>query len=179
MNVNVLDERKNNRYLTNVFLGYNHNPVINDGEMFDCTNMTSDNFPLMSPRPIRKEKPFLSTESGEDMLSPYTILKQDTNPIAGVQFARDKSENVYDDLGEHSARCGLIPTYKYFGSDGNCYATADFKWNTKMEVTPNPGLDENSDDPFYHPSIDLDPKEEYEFKEIPTNFKFQFVAKIF
>jgi hypothetical protein len=32
-----------------VFGGYNHNPVIGDGEWWDMNNMTSDHYPLLAP----------------------------------------------------------------------------------------------------------------------------------
>ena len=37
------------RQVTSVFGGYNHNPVIGDGEWWDMENMTSDHYPLLSP----------------------------------------------------------------------------------------------------------------------------------
>ena len=38
----------------NTFLGYNHNRVIADGEFYNMQNMTSDNYPLLSPRAKRE-----------------------------------------------------------------------------------------------------------------------------
>lgn len=38
---------------TTTFLGYNHNPVIQDGEMYDMKNLTGDGFPLLSQRKQR------------------------------------------------------------------------------------------------------------------------------
>lgn len=40
-------------YLTNTFAGYNHNPVIGDGEMYDMRNMSGDKYPLLSTRKKR------------------------------------------------------------------------------------------------------------------------------
>lgn len=36
-----------------VFLGYNHNPRIGDGEFYDMCNLSSDSYPLLSPRSRR------------------------------------------------------------------------------------------------------------------------------
>lgn len=37
------------RQAVTVFGGYNHNPVIGDGEWWDMNNMTSDHYPLLAP----------------------------------------------------------------------------------------------------------------------------------
>ena len=46
-------EDGNTRSLIDTWLGYNHNYKINNGEFYDMENLTSDNFPLLSPRAIR------------------------------------------------------------------------------------------------------------------------------
>lgn len=39
--------------VTSIFNGYNHNARIGNGQMYDMQNMTSDNYPMLSPRDIR------------------------------------------------------------------------------------------------------------------------------
>ena len=41
------------RDMVDVFRGYNHNLRIGDGEFFDMKNMTSDRYPVLSPREQR------------------------------------------------------------------------------------------------------------------------------
>lgn len=41
------------RQMVDVFKGYNHNLRIGDGEFFDMKNMTSDHYPVLSPREKR------------------------------------------------------------------------------------------------------------------------------
>ncbi len=41
------------REIVEVFKGYNHNLRIGDGEFYDMTNLSSDNYPVLSPRPKR------------------------------------------------------------------------------------------------------------------------------
>lgn len=41
---------ENSRQMVDVFKGYNHNLRIGDGEFFDMKNMTSDCYPVLSPR---------------------------------------------------------------------------------------------------------------------------------
>ena len=47
-------DNENREGFINTFLGYNHNRVILDGEFYEMQNMTSDNFPLLSPRAKRE-----------------------------------------------------------------------------------------------------------------------------
>ena len=39
--------------MTTTFLGYNHNEIIGDGEMFDMQNLSGDQYPTLSPRKKR------------------------------------------------------------------------------------------------------------------------------
>lgn len=48
-----LEEGNNTRTLIDTWLGYNHNFKINKGEFFDMENLSSDLFPLLSPRESR------------------------------------------------------------------------------------------------------------------------------
>lgn len=59
MRVPILDEIPVTRRYVDSFKGYNHNRVISEDEFYDMENMTSDEYPLLSPRkPRRKIKDF-------------------------------------------------------------------------------------------------------------------------
>jgi hypothetical protein len=45
-----LMELPTSREIVEVFRGYNHNLRIGDGEFYDMTNLSSDNYPVLSPR---------------------------------------------------------------------------------------------------------------------------------
>ena len=49
----TLYTKEPSRQMVDVFKGYNHNLRINDGEFFDMKNMSSDGYPVLSPRKIR------------------------------------------------------------------------------------------------------------------------------
>lgn len=49
----TLAEMQNAREYTDVFLGYNHNLRIGEGEFYDMRNLTGDNYPVLSPRAKR------------------------------------------------------------------------------------------------------------------------------
>ena len=46
----TLYTKNSDRQMVDVFKGYNHNMRIGDGEFFDMKNMTSDHYPVLSPR---------------------------------------------------------------------------------------------------------------------------------
>ena len=50
MNYPKLRVLETSRQMVDVFKGYNHNLRISDGEFFDMKNMTSDSYPVLSPR---------------------------------------------------------------------------------------------------------------------------------
>lgn len=58
----TLPVQKTSRETVEVFKGYNHNLRIGDGEFFDMKNMTSDHFPVLSPRGKRGK--YLGDEAG-------------------------------------------------------------------------------------------------------------------
>ena len=45
-----LKELPTSREMIDVFRGYNHNLRISNGEFFNMKNMTSDHYPVLSPR---------------------------------------------------------------------------------------------------------------------------------
>ena len=51
----TLAEMNTSREWLDVFKGYNHNLRIGDGEFYEMTNLSSDNYPILSPRPKRGE----------------------------------------------------------------------------------------------------------------------------
>ena len=46
----TLYTKDSSRQMVDIFKGYNHNLRIGDGEFFDMKNMTSDHYPVLSPR---------------------------------------------------------------------------------------------------------------------------------
>jgi len=48
-----LTETEKQTMMTEVFLGYNHNLELADGEFYDMENLSADEYPLLAPRPRR------------------------------------------------------------------------------------------------------------------------------
>lgn len=57
------------RKATAVFGGYNHNPVINDGEFYDMQNMTSDLYPVASVRKARSAFEYIGGAPMQDCIA--------------------------------------------------------------------------------------------------------------
>ena len=53
MKLPQLNELSSSRTMIDVFRGYNHNLRISEGEFYDMTNLTSNDYPVLSPRPKR------------------------------------------------------------------------------------------------------------------------------
>lgn len=53
MKLSKLNELPTSRDMIDVFGGYNHNLRIREGEFYDMTNLTSADYPVLSPRPQR------------------------------------------------------------------------------------------------------------------------------
>ena len=53
MKLSMLQELPTSREMIDVFGGYNHNLRISEGEFYDMKNLTSTDYPVLSPRPHR------------------------------------------------------------------------------------------------------------------------------
>ena len=84
------------------FKGYNHNLRIGDGEFFDMKNMTSDYYPVASPREIRGIKALYGLQNKETIDTVFYLggriayiahtVDVDGNPV-------DELRVIYDDTG--------------------------------------------------------------------------------
>ena len=91
-------EKKQKTDITRAFLGYNHTNMIQDGELFDMENLTSDNFPFLSPREKRKLQlqvasntwdslTFTITTRSEASVSEATAIYQSSSiPVGGNEY---------------------------------------------------------------------------------------------
>lgn len=75
-----VEENYNSRSMIDTWLGYNHNYRIGSGEFYDMLNLTSDYFPLLTPRKLRP----LLVDLKEDEDQIFGLLYSDNN-IAYLQ----------------------------------------------------------------------------------------------
>ena len=60
----TLTELNTSREMVDVFKGYNHNLRIGEGEFFDMKNLSSDSYPVLSPRSKRGKYATPMSEKG-------------------------------------------------------------------------------------------------------------------
>ena len=72
MKLPMLNELPAERAMIDVFGGYNHNLRIGEGEFYDMKNLTGDDYPVLSPRPVR------GILSSPGITNPISMLEKDT-----------------------------------------------------------------------------------------------------
>ena len=75
MNYPKLRVMEASRQMVDTFKGYNHNLRIGDGEFFDMKNMTSDYYPVLSPR--KKRGVYASTTTPNGMIAKDSLCYVD------------------------------------------------------------------------------------------------------
>lgn len=79
----TLSEQEASRQMIDAFRGYNHNLRIGDGEFFDMKNLTSDDYPVLSPR--KKRGVYASP------VSPHGLIQKDSLCyVDGTDFVIDQ-----------------------------------------------------------------------------------------
>lgn len=90
----------NTRSMIDTWLGFNHNPKINRGEFYDMENLSSDAYPLLTPRKIRTNL----TNISEDIVGAQSNrgIIQDGETLWVLQGTDlwNLSENIREDLSE-------------------------------------------------------------------------------
>ena len=79
----TLQEQETSRQMLDVFGGYDHNLRIADGSFYDMRNMTSDNYPVLSPRVKRGLYKTAASPNG-------LIAKDNLCYVNGADFVVDK-----------------------------------------------------------------------------------------
>ena len=80
MKLSKLQELPSSRQMINAFGGYNHNLRIGEGEFYDMKNLTSTDYPVLSPRPQRG----LYAHPNADTLSNPNVFKV-SNPQGMIE----------------------------------------------------------------------------------------------
>ena len=114
-----LRELESSRQMVDTFRGYNHNLRISDGEFFDMKNMTSDYYPVLSPR--KKRGLYASPNSPKGMIAKDALCYVD-----GTKFV----------INEHPVDMGLNDEPKQLISMGAyVIIMPDKKWINTLDNT--------------------------------------------
>ena len=139
MNYPKLKELKTSRTMVDVFRGYNHNLRISDGEFFDMKNMTSDYYPILSPR--GKRGVYADVEKPQGLISKDTLCYVD-----GQDFIIDEyripmglstaAEDCPKQMVSMGAYVIILPDKKYINTmDLNDYGDIEASFTTADDVS--------------------------------------------
>ena len=131
-----LYEYDTQRQMTEVFLGYDHNPRIADGAFFDMQNLSSDHYPVLGPRKPRGLYKQAGKPSG-------MIAKDALCYVDGSDFVIN--ENIID-LGLSDAPKQLVSmgAYVIILPDKKYINTADLSDRGSIEAQWNSGTNETA-----------------------------------
>lgn len=133
----TLTELYTSREMIDVFMGYNHNLRIGSGEFYDMTNLSSDNYPILSPRhkrgiyetPIKPQglvaKDALCYVDGEDFfINEYRVP---------MQLTIDDKPKTLISMGAYVI---IMPDKKYINTaDLSDYGSIEAEFTTTTTVT--------------------------------------------
>ena len=117
MKLSYLNELPATRDMIDVFKGYNHNLRIGDGEFYDMKNLTSQDYPVLSPRPKRGIYASLEKPNG-------LISKDDLYYVDGEYLYKNKEKidgfeldpNTTKTLISMGAYIIIMPDEKYINT---------------------------------------------------------------
>lgn len=144
----TLNEMNTSREWLDTFRGYNHNLRIGEGEFYEMTNLSSDNYPILSPRP--KRSVYVNDTYGTPGMPQGMVAKDSLCYVEGGDFImnehripmglaveRDEENKIIPkNLISMGAYVIILPDRKYINTENiNDYGDID-KWiDTESSVT--------------------------------------------
>lgn len=133
-----IDYIAQSREFIDAFRGYNHNLRISDGEFYDMSNLTSDYFPLLSPREPRGVYITPESSSGcNGIIAKDELCYVDGTSIFVGETEIDLSlEDSYKSLISMGAYIIILPDKKYVNTqDLTDYGDIEAEFTTSGTVT--------------------------------------------
>lgn len=138
----TLQVQSGTRQILDTFKGYNHNLRISDGEFYDMANMTSDSYPVLSPR--AKRSIFISSANPQGMIAKDSLCYVDGSDfvINGYHVAMDLSTEA-DDCPKQLVSMGayviILPDKKWVNTldtteFGNIEASVETSTDVSFEL---------------------------------------------
>ena len=117
-----LQELGTSRQMIDVFRGYNHNLRIGEGEFYDMQNLTSSNYPVLSPRPKRGIYKSASNPTG--LIAKDSLCYVDGEDFYINEYAVQNSEGTRFTLHTECNTCSIASTCpKYKPNSKKCEKT--------------------------------------------------------
>lgn len=142
MKLPILNELPTTREMIEVFGGYNHNLRIGEGEFYDMKNLTSTDYPVLSPRP--KRGVYASPNNPQGMVEKDALCYVDGTDFVINEYHIDmglstKEEDCPKTLISMGAYVIIMPDKKYintkdYSDKGNIEATLETSGSTSFEL---------------------------------------------
>ena len=131
MKLPLLNEMPATREMINVFGGYNHNLRIGEGEFYDMENLTSSDYPILSPR--QKRGIYANPDKPTGLLAKDALCYIDGNNIVINGYPIDMGLSTDEEDGPKTlvsmgAYIIIMPDKKYIN-------TTDYSDKGRIEVT--------------------------------------------
>lgn len=139
MKYSTLPVRNSNRDMVDTFKGYNHNLRIGQGEFFDMKNMTSDYYPLCSPR--GKRGVYAGPENPQGLIAKDSLCYVDGRNFVINGYPVDMglstaAEDCPKQLISMGAYVIIMPDKKYINTlDLTDYGNMEASFVTTSDVT--------------------------------------------
>ena len=142
MKLPLLNEIPTTREIIEVFGGYNHNLRIGEGEFYDMKNLTSTDYPVLSPRP--KRGVYASPNNPQGMIEKDALCYVDGTDFVINEYRIDmglstREEDCPKTLISMGAYVIIMPDKKYintkdYSDKGNIEATLETSGSTSFEL---------------------------------------------
>lgn len=135
----TLHEWEASRQMVDTFQGYNHNLRIGDNEFYDMKNMTSDHFPVLSPR--GKRGVYASPNNPQGMIAKDSLCYVDGTEFVMNEYRIDMGLSTAEDdcpkqLISMGAYVVIMPDKKYINTlDLTDYGNIEASFTTSTDVT--------------------------------------------
>lgn len=135
----TLHPNESTRQMVDAFKGYNHNLRIGDGEFFDMRNMTSDHYPVLSPRGTRGV--YASPEQPGGLIAKDSLCYVDGTDFIVNNYRLDmglstEKEDCPKQLISMGAYVIILPDKKYVNTmDLSDYGNIEAKFTTSGNVS--------------------------------------------
>ena len=130
-----LRELQASRQMVDTFRGYNHNLRISDGEFFDMKNMTSDYYPVLSPR--KKRGLYASPNSPKGMIAKDALCYVDGTKFVINEYPVDMGLNDEPkQLISMGAYVIIMPDKKWINTlDTTEFGNIEASYTSESDVT--------------------------------------------
>ena len=142
MKLPLLNELPTTREMIEVFGGYNHNLRIGEGEFYDMKNLTSTDYPVLSPRP--KRGVYASPNNPQGMIEKDALCYVDGTEFVINEYHIDmglstREEDCPKTLISMGAYVIIMPDKKYintkdYSDKGNIEAILETSGTTSFEL---------------------------------------------